>query len=84
MMLHDAPAIRGIHVGPPSDVSSIRGRFDVDLRQINAAMMMELARRHVQGKIKPVIDRAMPMSELKAAFAQMGSRGVMGKLVMVN
>jgi NADPH2:quinone reductase len=26
----------------------------------------------------------MPMAELKAAFAHMGSRGVMGKLVMVN
>jgi NADPH2:quinone reductase len=26
----------------------------------------------------------MPMSELKAAYAHMGSRGVMGKLVMVN
>lgn len=47
-------------------------------------MMMELARRHVQGKIKPVIDRAMPMSELKAAFAHWGSRRVMGKLAMVN
>ena len=36
------------------------------------------------GKIKPSIDRTMPMSELKAAYAHMGSRGVMGKLVMVN
>ena len=50
----------------------------------NAAMMMELAQWYAQGKIKPVIDRTMPMSELKAAFAHMGSRGVMGKLVMVN
>ena len=50
----------------------------------NAAMMMELAQWYAQGKVKPVIDRTMPMSELKAAFAHMGSRGVMGKLVMVN
>ncbi|MBE2264451.1 MAG: NADPH:quinone oxidoreductase family protein [Burkholderiaceae bacterium] len=50
----------------------------------NAAMMMELAQWYAQGKIKPVIDRTMPMSELKAAYAHMGSRGVMGKLVMVN
>ena len=50
----------------------------------NAAMMMELAQWYGQGKIKPVIDRTMPMVELKAAFAHMGSRGVMGKLVMVN
>ena len=52
--------------------------------QANAAMMTELAKWYAQGKIKPVIDRIMPMSELKAAYAHMGSRGVMGKLVMVN
>jgi len=50
----------------------------------NAAMMTELAHWYGQGKIKPVIDRTMPMTELKAAFAHMGSRGVKGKLVMVN
>ena len=48
------------------------------------AAMAELAQWYAQGKIKPVIDRTMPMSELKAAYAHMGSRGVMGKLVMVN
>jgi NADPH2:quinone reductase len=52
--------------------------------QANAAMMAELAQWYGQGKIKPVIDRTMPMDELKAAYAHMGSRGVMGKLVMVN
>ena len=50
----------------------------------NAAMMRELAAWYGQGKIKPVIDRCMPMAELKAAYAHMGSRSVMGKLVMVN
>jgi NADPH2:quinone reductase len=50
----------------------------------SAAAMAELAQWYGQGKIKPVIDRAMPMAELKAAFAHMGSRAVMGKLVMVN
>ena len=50
----------------------------------NAAMMAELAQWYGQAKIKPVIDRTMPMAELKAAFAHMGSRGVKGKLVMVN
>ena len=50
----------------------------------NAAMMAELASLYALGKIKPVIDRTMPMAELKAAFAHMGSRGVMGKLVMAN
>ena len=52
--------------------------------QANAAMMAELAQWYAQGKIKPVIDRTMPMSELKAAYERMGSRAVMGKLVMVN
>ena len=52
--------------------------------QANAAMMAELAQWYAQGKVKPVIDRTMPMSELKAAYAHMGSRAVMGKLVMVN
>ena len=52
--------------------------------QANAAMMTELAKWYAQGKVKPVIDRTMPMSDLKAAYAHMGSRGVMGKLVMVN
>ena len=50
----------------------------------NAAMMAELAQWYAQGKVKPVIDRTMPMAELKAAYAYMGSRGVKGKLVMVN
>lgn len=52
--------------------------------QANAAMMAELARWYAEGKIKPVIDRTMPMAELKAAYAHMGSRAVKGKLVMVN
>jgi NADPH2:quinone reductase len=50
----------------------------------NAAMMRELAGWYAHGRIKPVIDRTMPMAELKAAYAHMGSRGVMGKLVLVN
>ena len=50
----------------------------------NADMMAELAQWYAVGKIKPVIDATMPMSDLKAAYAHMGSRGVKGKLVMVN
>ena len=52
--------------------------------QANQAMMSELAQWYASGKVKPVIDRTMPMADLKAAYAHMGSRGVMGKLVMVN
>jgi len=50
----------------------------------NQAMMMGLAQWYGQGKIKPVIDQTMPMADLKAAYARMGSRRVKGKLVMVN
>ena len=60
------------------------GDFAKKESKANAAMMAELAQWYGQGKIKPVIDRPMPMAELKAAYAHMGSRGVMGKLVMVN
>ena len=60
------------------------GDFAKREARANAAMMGELAQWYGQGKIKPVIDRTLPMAELKAAFAHMGSRGVMGKLVMVN
>jgi NADPH:quinone reductase len=60
------------------------GDFAKKEPKANAAMMGELAQWYGQGKIKPVIDRTMPMADLKAAFTHMGSRGVMGKLVMVN
>lgn len=52
--------------------------------QANQSMLQELALWYAQGKIKPVIDRAMPMTQLKAAYAHMVSRNVKGKLVMVN
>ncbi len=51
--------------------------------QANAAMMQELAQWYGAGRIKPVIDATMPMADLKAAYARMGSRAVKGKLVMV-
>ena len=50
----------------------------------NTAMMEELVRWYGQGKVKPVIDSTLPMRELKAAYARMGSRAVKGKLVLVN
>ncbi len=60
------------------------GGFAKQEPKANAAMMQELATWYGQGKIKPVIDSTLPMGELKAAYAHMGSRGVKGKLVMVN
>jgi NADPH2:quinone reductase len=50
----------------------------------NAQMMAELTRWYGEGKVKPVIDRTMPMSELKTAYAYMDSRRIKGKLVLVN
>jgi NADPH2:quinone reductase len=60
------------------------GGFAKQEPKASAAALAELAQWYAQGKIKPVIDRTMPMAELKAAYAHMGSRGVRGKLVMVN
>ncbi|MDB5930721.1 MAG: Alcohol dehydrogenase, zinc-binding domain protein, partial [Polaromonas sp.] len=60
------------------------GGFAKNEPKANAAAMAELARWYAEGKIKPVIDSTLPMAELKAAYAHMGSRGVKGKLVMVN
>ena len=60
------------------------GAFAKHEPQASAATLRELAQWYGQGKIKPVIDRTLPMAELKAAFAHMGSRSVKGKLVMVN
>jgi NADPH2:quinone reductase len=52
--------------------------------EANACMMAELATWYSEEKIKPMIDRILPMAELKAAYAHMSSRGVKGKLVVVN
>ena len=52
--------------------------------EANARMLAELAQWYQKGTIKPVIDSTMPMSELKKAYARMGSRAVKGKLVLVN
>ena len=50
----------------------------------NAAGLMQLAQWYGQGLIKPVLDQPMPMSEIRAAYSRMGSRRVMGKLLLVN
>ena len=50
----------------------------------NAAMMGTLVQWYGQGKVKPVIDSTLPMTELPAAYARMGARSAMGKLVLVN
>jgi NADPH2:quinone reductase len=49
-----------------------------------AAGMQQLAQWYAQGLIKPIIDREMPMAEVRAAYARMNSRQVLGKLLLVN
>ena len=60
------------------------GEFARREPQNNAACLMQLAAWYMQGKIKPVIEHKLPMSQLKEAFALMGSRQVRGKVVLVN
>lgn len=60
------------------------GSFSRHEPKAAAAVLAELAGWYGQGRIKPVIDRLMPMAELKAAYEYMGTRGVKGKVVMVN
>lgn len=50
----------------------------------SAAGLAQLARWYAEGKVRPAIDRLLPMPELPAAYARMASREVRGKLVMVN
>jgi len=50
----------------------------------NAASLQQLVQWYLQGRIKPVLDRILPMEQLPAAFERMGSRQVCGKLVLVN
>ena len=52
--------------------------------QANSKALAELAQWYARGLVKPVIDQRLPMRELPAAFARMGSRQVRGKLVMTN
>ncbi|MDB5895271.1 MAG: NADPH:quinone oxidoreductase [Rhodoferax sp.] len=60
------------------------GGFARQEPQASAAALKELLQWYREGRIKPMIDSTMPMAELKAAYARLGSRQVMGKLVLVN
>lgn len=50
----------------------------------NAKALAELAGWYAQGKIKPVIEQRMAITELPRAFELMGQRKVRGKLVLEN
>lgn len=60
------------------------GEFARREPRANARALAELAQWYAQGKVKPVIDRRLPMTELPEAYRLMGTRKVRGKLVLVN
>jgi NADPH:quinone reductase len=60
------------------------GDFIAREPRASAAALGQLAQWYAAGRIKPVIDRTLPMAQLPEAYARMGSRQVLGKLVMVN
>ncbi|MBI3368768.1 MAG: NADPH:quinone oxidoreductase family protein [Burkholderiales bacterium] len=60
------------------------GEFTKREPRAYAAAMKQLVDWYAQGKVKPVIDQALPMSELMSAYARMADRKVLGKVVMVN
>lgn len=46
--------------------------------------LAQLMQWYAEGKVKPVIDCRLPMHELPAAYARMGTRKVVGKVVLLN
>ncbi len=52
--------------------------------QASAAALQQLTQWYAAGQVKPVIDMQMPMSDIRAAYARMASRQVLGKLLLVN
>jgi NADPH2:quinone reductase len=60
------------------------GEFARREPRANAAVLSELVRWYDEGKVKPVVDRRLPMRELMQAYALMSGRSVRGKLVLTN
>jgi len=49
-----------------------------------ARAMGQLAQWYAQGRVKPVIDRRLPMARLPEAYARMATRQVVGKVLLFN
>jgi len=60
------------------------GDFAKKEPKANSEMMKTLLDWYRDSKIKPHIDSEISMENLRHAYARMGSRQVMGKLVLVN
>ncbi|MEK8045806.1 NADPH:quinone oxidoreductase family protein [Ideonella margarita] len=50
----------------------------------NAASLGQLVQWYAQGKVKPVIDTVLPMSDVATAFARLSARDIRGKIVLRN
>jgi NADPH2:quinone reductase len=60
------------------------GEFARREPKANARALGELAKGYAQGRVKPAIDCRLPMSQLPDAYARMGTRQVLGKVVLMN
>jgi NADPH:quinone reductase len=49
-----------------------------------AAALAQMVGWYHEGKLKPVIDSRLAMTELPAAYARMGTRQVQGKVLLIN
>jgi NADPH:quinone reductase len=52
--------------------------------EASAKSFAELATWYLASRVKPVLDRVLPMSQLAEAYARIASRQALGKLVLVN
>ncbi len=60
------------------------GEFVKREPQASAAALAQLAGWYAEGKVKPAIDLKLSMDRLPEAYARMGTRQVLGKLLLVN
>ena len=60
------------------------GSFDTREPIASRDVVAALAAGHAAGWLRPVIDRILPMAELRAAYAALASRAVRGKVLLVN
>ena len=52
--------------------------------QAFARDMQQLGQWYAEGKVRPVMDQTLPITELLAAYARMAARKVVGKLVLTH
>ena len=52
--------------------------------QAFARDIAQLSQWYAEGKVRPVMDQTLPIADLMAAYARMGARHVVGKLVLMH